>query len=713
MIAARRSSRARRAARALVLSSFIMALGASSCSETEPARGGLMLIISQEGALPIGRLDVAVSSPDGPLFNHTYKVSEEATLPATVAIVSNGSATAQATISITAWEVTPGEPDVALDRRDAIVTQIPADRVAELRIVLSAECSKWINGAGEPLCSPPGYTCDNGTGKCKAPDVAASDLPTYTPGNENDAGVADSGGQSASGAGNVGGTSGGGGRVGVGGRGGVGARTEEGGSSGEGGSAPMGCVADADCAALLTATIPADCARATCDPAQGQCAFLAKDADGDGHPAASCTAPGGPAIQAGDDCDDNDPQLYPGNQKDCSVAADGKSITWPGGTPVGICHVGHITCQGDGSVSTCVGAQGPQARDCASSLDNDCDGIADNTKDATCTCVPSTVDATCTGPTSWKGAPAVVAACHPGNRVCGANGIWGACTGFQGPQVRDCSSAKDLDCDGSADSAEWINGCKVPVSGNQCNGRQCVTGGACVVTGVTAVWSVDHDGDGHCTGTPQSFCDGYLLGADYKKSSGCPSDDCDDNDNRAWSTCNCSPVGGTQGCICGGSETCNQYPSSGVRSWSSCSAATVCVGDAACGSSFSGCTDYRVCSSDGCSLGACGGRQVCGDFAPNIAAVPGSYSSGPNCFSSDSYYPIKSPSSVGLQICPNGSHATGATCTMVSVPADGTCDLFQIGTPDARFASIHVHANSNCVNTATASMIVSCRKDGF
>ena len=174
--------------------SAVCALG--SCKKTAADRGGLILIISKEGTLPVGRLDVSVGAKDRTLLSNSYKVPDEAQLPTTIALVSNGDATAQATITIIGWQVTPGQPDVPLDRRDAIVTQIPADRVAELKVVLTARCSKWVDGSGQPKCQPEGYTCDSNSGECVAPEVVATDLGTYDASHDEPAGIA---GSSASG----------------------------------------------------------------------------------------------------------------------------------------------------------------------------------------------------------------------------------------------------------------------------------------------------------------------------------------------------------------------------------------------------------------------------------------------------------------------------------------------------------------------------------
>jgi hypothetical protein len=166
-----------------------------SCSkQTGPAHGGLMLIVSKEGSLPVGRLDIDIQSQKGVLLSHSYKVPEEADLPTSIALVSNGDATLQAIVAVTGWQVRPAMADVPLDRRDAIVTQIPNDRVAELRVVLTAKCSKWVDGEGLPTCSPAGYTCDFTSGECVPPEIDATVLPTFQSGDDQpEAGVSESG----------------------------------------------------------------------------------------------------------------------------------------------------------------------------------------------------------------------------------------------------------------------------------------------------------------------------------------------------------------------------------------------------------------------------------------------------------------------------------------------------------------------------------------
>jgi len=187
-----------------------------------------MLLVSTDGPLSIDRLDITISAADSSLLANKYRVPEEVTLPTTVAIVSNGNATAQATISVTGWA-----GDIPLDRRDAIVTQIPNDRVAALNVVLSARCSPklTVNADGNAVSScGQGNTCDN-SGDCVTATVTASSLPTYHLDDEKDAGAA-----GASTEGSTGGSGGESGSVAANAAGAGGAAGGEGGSAGEGGS---------------------------------------------------------------------------------------------------------------------------------------------------------------------------------------------------------------------------------------------------------------------------------------------------------------------------------------------------------------------------------------------------------------------------------------------------------------------------------------------
>lgn len=248
------------------------------------------------------------------------------------------------------------------------------------------------------------------------------------------------------------------------------------------------CSADADCAAQLPATQPPNCATAKCDALQKQCIFAAKDADGDGHAAANCKAVGSGSVTAGDDCDDSDPNLYPGHPEACSAKSDGTTITWPTGVPTGICKAGEFTCQADGTKSACAGAVAPGTRSCTSAQDNDCDGKVDSSE-CGCTLTPSPATQSC----FTFAAPAQVGngPCKSGTQTCvatadGTNTTWGDCVGQTGPAGPDtCNSPTAVDSD------------------NNCNGVK-NEGCSCVLGGANSTATCDTCGTGNqtCIGGP-------------------------------------------------------------------------------------------------------------------------------------------------------------------------------------------------------------------
>jgi hypothetical protein len=131
------------------------------------------------------------------------------------------------------------------------------------------------------------------------------------------------------------------------------------------------------------------------------------------------------------------------------ICADGD--TRPCGTADGECDFGMQTCEG-GEWEECSGGVGPALRDCASPLDNDCDGQADNLIDAACGCVPGEVDDGCGEFPELHGK----GSCAPGTRTClagadGATGVWSECVGEVGPAaVADrCDTPNDDNCDGT------------------------------------------------------------------------------------------------------------------------------------------------------------------------------------------------------------------------------------------------------------------------
>ena len=103
----------------------------------------------------------------------------------------------------------------------------------------------------------------------------------------------------------------------------------------------------------------------------------------------------------------------------CEPGTSAPCYTGPEGTEgLGICRAGSAVCREDGvSYGDCESQVLPAIEDCASGLDEDCDGdILD--ADAGCVCAPNTANLCYDGPAGTKD----VGLCVGGTSVCGADG---------------------------------------------------------------------------------------------------------------------------------------------------------------------------------------------------------------------------------------------------------------------------------------------------
>src|SRR6187401_896900 len=71
-----------------------------SCGGSTTKPGGLMLAISSDGPLAIDRLDLNVQSAGQVLHDTHYRVPEEAALPTSIAIATNGDERAAVQITV-------------------------------------------------------------------------------------------------------------------------------------------------------------------------------------------------------------------------------------------------------------------------------------------------------------------------------------------------------------------------------------------------------------------------------------------------------------------------------------------------------------------------------------------------------------------------------------------------------------------------------------
>jgi hypothetical protein len=308
------------------------------------------------------------------------------------------------------------------------------------------------------------------------------------------------------------------------------------------------CKADDDCSAQLGTLLPEGCAIGRCEA--GACSFLAQDADGDGHGTDACTSDR-VTVELGDDCDDHNPKRSPGawdgpavanehpdtcDQLDndcdgtadderpdgktcecdpiddvdvpCSLREDGSAITWPAGTPVGICRYGKRSCTKDGVWGPCSGAVEPRGKDSCNIADDDSD--CDGQRNEDCPCV--------TG--SQQPCGTDVGNCRAGMQTC-TDGKWGACSGQISAKLTDsCDKNDDANCNGTPnEGCECENGasatCKDALNSlGVCGARRvsCANGkwerSACLPTAVETCNDdgKDEDCDGAVNERPECEC---------------------------------------------------------------------------------------------------------------------------------------------------------------------------------------------------------------
>jgi len=183
---------------------------------------------------------------------------------------------------------------------------------------------------------------------------------------------------------------------------------------------------------------------------------------------AECVGGAGPVGEACNNLDD-----------DCDGLID-EGISRVCGSDTGECRTGIESCNG-GRFEACVGGLSPSDEIC-DGLDNDCDGMADETLDRGCgssvgACLPGTqtcsaatwsmcsgetlpmletcdnTDEDCDGRVDegvTRACGSSTGICRPGTETCGA-GSFGSCMGGTGPGTEVCDGVLDENCDGTVD----------------------------------------------------------------------------------------------------------------------------------------------------------------------------------------------------------------------------------------------------------------------
>ncbi|HEX3697262.1 MAG TPA: hypothetical protein VH374_17950 [Polyangia bacterium] len=310
---------------------------------------------------------------------------------------------------------------------------------------------------------------------------------------------------------------------------------------------------------------------------------------------------------------DNDCDGKPDNMVDsvcqCAVGTSQACQTHPGLDGHGACQAGAQSCVASANKTTsawgaCAGAVGPGGRDCTSSLDNDCNGVADNAVDATCKCQAGSMQACDTHPGSdGKGS------CQAGSQSCTVaadkkSSNWGACSGSVGPAPADSCTIKgnDANCNGQPN-----------------DGCPCVEGEpqAC---GPPNPKGICKAGVAHCVNQQFTGCDAIFPGA--RDCTSANDNDCDGKpDNTVDGFCRCA-VGTSQACqghpgldghgpCQAGSQTCAASADKTTSAWGACSG-SVGPGTRDCTSSLDNdCSGQPDNTTDGTCVCAAGSSQPC------------------------------------------------------------------------------------------------------
>jgi hypothetical protein len=217
-----------------------------------------------------------------------------------------------------------------------------------------------------------------------------------------------------------------------------------------------------------------------------------------------------------------------------------------------------------GTSGTGSGCEPTGPRDCTSALDNDCDGLPDNTLDGACICAAASSEPCEAHPGLDGRGP-----CRAGSRTCvlGAGNTttsWGPCEGSVGPVEQDSCvvAGDDADCDGTSNG-----GCPCIEGETQACGPE-VDVGICL----RGVQTCEDGSFGECEGAVFPLARSCAASAD---------NDCDGlPDDTIDSVCTCE-IGATQTCGAhpgrdgngrcqAGSQTCEGGASDATSGFGAC-----------------------------------------------------------------------------------------------------------------------------------------------
>jgi hypothetical protein len=237
-------------------------------------------------------------------------------------------------------------------------------------------------------------------------------------------------------------------------------------------------VCEGDCDDLLVGVNP-DAVEA-CDELDNDCDGLVDedlDLDGDGWPDAypNCAAEFGEV-----DCDDSDPNVYPGAPEICDMADN--NCNGQIDENLDFDNDGFTSCEGD--CEPLNGAINPTATEDCDGLDNDCDGIIDNGWDGDGDLQSSCAgDCDDTDPTVYSGAP----------QICDDGILDNDCDGQTDVVDVDVDNDGETECEGDCDETSATVNTSAP---EVCN----VQDDDC--DGVIPADELDADNDGFISCTP-------------------------------------------------------------------------------------------------------------------------------------------------------------------------------------------------------------------